>query len=88
MMKKELIDTTLKIINTLEVWSSAQNGLTWRQANHASTLYNLAVSPSSSLVQKLFQLRQEYLGDEAGDKEMKLKTSTTLHEIFKYITKK
>ena len=87
-MDKKLIDTVLKVINTLENWTSAPQGLSWRQANHASTLYNLAVGPRPSLLQKLFMIRSEHLGDNAGDKEIQLKESTTLFEIFKYTTKK
>ncbi len=87
-MDKNLVDITLKVIHILEKWTSAEHGLSWRQTNHASTLYNLAVSPRESLVQALFKLRKEYLEDGAGSKEIKLKDSTTVLEIFEYITKK
>ena len=87
-MDKKLLDTILTLIHNMEKWSSAEHGLSWRQANYASTLYNLGISPRDSLVQKLFKLRNEHLGDEAGDKEVKLKDSTTILEIFEYVTSK
>lgn len=85
-MDKELIDITLKIIHVMEKYTSSPSGLSWRQANHASNLYNLAVTPREPLSMALFNLRLEYLGDKG--KELKLKDDTTLLEIFEYVTKK